>query len=365
MVASVVHAADIVDYGIWFAAVLFTFAFKGKNHMSITFEVLGSPGRDNAMLVRVDSGQSTSRLLFDCGDGCLNSVPYAEILAVDHLFLSHLHMDHVGGFDYFFRCLFNRENKPNHIWGPPGTADIIHHRFQGFLWNLHSEMAGTWRVHDVARTEVTTSRFELHEAFVTKHDEGRLAINSQLVDLGMCTVESHVMNHGTPSLAYVVREGTRSNVDTRRLAELGLRPGPWLKQLKDNSGDSAVVIDGVPHSVIDLRKSLVTETPGDSIAYLTDFILDEAAIAYLAGVLKSCGTVVCEAQYRNSDRALASKNFHMTTGPVAELARRSGINRLVLFHLSDRYTKAEWIDMIAESREIFPNTCFPEAWRIE
>ncbi len=116
-----------------------------------------------------------------------------------------------------------------------------------------------------------------------------------------------------------------------------------------------------------LRESLVTETPGDSIAYLTDFILDEEAVARLSNILHKCGTVVCEAQYRNSDRALALRNFHMTTGPVAELAKLSGINRLVLFHLSDRYTSGEWIEMLEESRAIFANTDFPRsvAHRIE
>jgi ribonuclease Z len=333
--------------------------------MSVTFDILGAPGRDNALFVRVDSGQSISRLLFDCGDGCLNAVPYAEILAIDHLFLSHLHMDHVGGFDYFFRCLFNRENKPNHIWGPSGTAEILHHRFRGFLWNLHSEMSGTWFVHDVGPTGVSTSRFELCEAFATTHDEGTSKRDTQLVDLGTCTVEAHVMNHGTPSLAYVVREKARSNVDISRLAALNLRPGPWLKQLKDNADRSdRLVIDGVPHSMETLRESLVTETPGDSIAYLTDFILDEAAVAHLSKTLQRCGTVICEAQYRNADRELAWRNFHMTTGSVAELARQSAINRLVLFHLSDRYTSTEWNAMLAEARSIFPNTSFPEAWRI-
>ncbi len=334
--------------------------------MSIAFEILGSPGRDNALLVRVDSGQSLTRLLFDCGDGCLSSVPYAEILATDHLFLSHLHMDHVGGFDYFFRCLFNRESKPNHIWGPVGTAEIIHHRFRGFLWNLHSEMSGTWRVHDVSRSDFSTSRFELCEAFSRRHDEGTTERNSLLIDLGTCTVEAHLMNHGTPSVAYVVREKARSNVDTSRLAMLGLRPGPWLKQLKDNADTTdRMVIDGVSHSRATLRESLISETPGDSIAYLTDFLLDDAAIAYLVKTLQRCGTVVCEAQYRNSDHDLALRNFHMTTGPVAELARQSAIGRLVLFHLSDRYTSKEWTEMLAETRAIFPNTAFPAAWRIE
>jgi ribonuclease Z len=64
--------------------------------MSISFEILGAPGRDNALFVRIDSGQSIERLLFDCGDGCLNSVPFSEIQAIDHLLFSHLHMDQLA-----------------------------------------------------------------------------------------------------------------------------------------------------------------------------------------------------------------------------------------------------------------------------
>lgn len=334
--------------------------------MSITYEVLGSPGRDNALFVRVDSGQSISRLLFDCGDGCLHTLSFAEILTTDHIFLSHLHMDHIGGFDYLFRCLFNRSSKPNHLWGPIGTTEIIHHRFRGFLWNLHAEMSGTWFVHEVSESGVSTSRFELSEAFAVKHDEGTCGFFTQLVDLATCTVEAHVMNHGTPSLAYVVREKTRSNVDTKRLAAMGLRPGSWLKQLKDHAESSdLIVIDGISHSVSDLRAALVAETPGESIAYLTDFILDGPAIAHLCVALQKCDTVICEAQYKNADYELANRHFHMTTGSVANLAALSHINQLVLFHLSDRYTEQEWQEMLVEARTVFPNTSFPVSWQFD
>jgi ribonuclease Z len=116
--------------------------------MTMTFRVLGQPGRDNALLVQVDSGQAVERLLFDCGDGCLSELPFAEIQAIDSLFFSHLHMDHIGGFDNFFRSNYARTAKANLIYGPPQTATILQHRFQGFLSNLHEQMSASWQVTD-------------------------------------------------------------------------------------------------------------------------------------------------------------------------------------------------------------------------
>ena len=117
--------------------------------MSLSFQVLGDAGRDNALLATIDSGQSVARLLFDCGEGCLGQVPFADSLAGDHLLFSHLHMDHVAGFDAFFRRTFNRTARPNHVWGPAGTSEILHHRFRGFLWNL---VAGQQAVRDGTRS---------------------------------------------------------------------------------------------------------------------------------------------------------------------------------------------------------------------
>ncbi|MFC6750295.1 MBL fold metallo-hydrolase [Deinococcus aquaticus] len=92
--------------------------------------VLGRPAEDNALWVVADSGQGQTRLLLDCGAHVLDGVPFAEVQATDHLLFSHLHMDHVGGFDDFFRATFDRP-APTHAWGPPGTARILGHRFQG------------------------------------------------------------------------------------------------------------------------------------------------------------------------------------------------------------------------------------------
>ncbi|MBM4075064.1 MAG: ribonuclease Z [Planctomycetes bacterium] len=333
--------------------------------MGIAFEILGEPGRDNALFLRIDSGQSVDRLLFDCGDGCLGGLSFSEIQSIDHLFFSHLHMDHIGGFDQFFRSLFDRTSKPNRIWGPANTSAILQHRFQGFLWNLHSEMNGSWTVTDVTESDSISKRFELAEAFAVVHDVARQTRPKFVVETMVYTVEAHIMDHRTPTLAYAVREKPRSNIDQKRVSEMGLKPGAWMKRLKDPSDPSeAVIIDDRTFSIAELRSRLVVETPGDSIAYLTDFLLDDDTITRLGNLLEGCGTIVCEGQYRHSDLELAQKNFHMTTMLSARLALQSKAKKLVLFHLSDRYNAQEWLEMLAEAKQIFPAASFPSHWQL-
>jgi ribonuclease Z len=335
--------------------------------MSLSSQVLGSAGRDNALLVRVDSGQAVSRLLFDCGDGCLWQLPFGEVQLIDHLCFSHLHMDHVGGFDTFFRCTFNRTARENHVWGPPGTAAVLHHRFRGFLWNLVAGQQAAWHVHDLHPGHVETSRFELAEGFAQAHAAGRRGYERTFLHGPGYTVDALLMDHGTPSAAYVVRETPRVNVDPSRLAGLGLRPGPWLQRVRGpRAGDAeTVVVEGVPRSLKELQDVLLTVTAGDSVAYLTDFLLDEAAMDRLAVALHGVGTMVCESQYRQADADLARQNYHMTATQAATLARRAGVGRLVLFHLSDRYEPGQWRDMLAEARAVFAATTFPDHWNLQ
>jgi ribonuclease Z len=107
---------------------------------------------------------------------------------------------------------------------------------------------------------------------------------------------------------------------------------------------------------------LVTVTPGDSVAYLTDFLLDDAASDRLTEALKGVGSVVCESQYRQADLELARRNYHMTSVQAASLAARAGVGQLVLFHLSDRYQPEGWAELLAEARAVFPATTFPDHW---
>ncbi len=266
--------------------------------MSIAFQVLGAAGRDNALFVRVDSGQVIYRLLFDCGDDCISDLPRTEIQSIDHVLFSHLHMDHVGGFDSFFRHTFNRVSKPNMVWGPPATGRIMHHRFRGFLWNLYTGQPGTWYVNDVSPESIECVRFEANEAFALSHAVGTRTFTGTIIDTPNVTIKAFHMDHLTPSLAYIIYEKPRLNTDRARLAALGLPPGPWLQQVKDLGLDEEVTIEieGVSYPLAMLREALLVKSAGQSLAYLTDFLLNEAAQEKLVPALHGCTTIICESQ---------------------------------------------------------------------
>lgn len=334
--------------------------------MTLHFQILGSPGRDNAALITIDSGQAVSRLLFDCGDGCLSELSFSEISSIDHLFFSHFHMDHISGFDSFLRCNYGRTDRPNHIWGPFNTTEVIQHRFQGYWWNLTAGMPGTWRLHNVLADRIATSRIENSEHFSVAHDEGSALRTVEILSTQDYSVEAVLLNHHGPSVAYLVREKGRMNLDTSRLPGLGLKPGAWVRKLKEATDDQEVLsIEGKDYRVEELRKELLVETPGDSIAYVTDFLLDAATHEVLVQWLSGCGTLICEAQYRHSDLKLAEKNYHTTTSLVAAMAKDAMVKQLLLFHLSDRYTADVWKEMLAEARAVFPAAQFTPGWNLE
>jgi ribonuclease Z len=337
--------------------------------MTITYDVLGEPGRDNALLVTVDTGQSQHKLLFDCGEGCLSNIPISQIQAIEVVFFSHFHIDHVAGFDTFLRMNWSRPENPVRIFGPPGAIKIMHHRLRGYTWNLVAGLPGEWIVTEAGEGKLRRSRFLTSEGFETEHELGESVWTGDIVYRGASfAVRTHTLAHGTPCLAYAVSEDDCQNVNTDVLIELGFQPGSWLKDIKDTgvAGSTTVNVAGEEYLVGDLRSRLLTSHPGDSIAYVTDFFLEEEADEdQLVRFLSGCRTMVCENNYRDAEADLARKNLHMTSSDVARLAGRVEPENLVLFHVSDRYGVREWQKQLEEVRASFQRAVYPEQWGIE
>lgn len=319
--------------------------------MAISIRILGERGADNALLVTVDTGQHASALLMDCGENTVSQLTFAESSQIDHVLFTHYHMDHVAGFDSFFRRHYDRSDRVNHIWGPPGTGEIMGHRFRSFTWNLVAGRHATWASHDIGLDHVTAMRHELEEGFAVAHPHATDAKPELLFKGAGFHVEAITLDHGIPSIGYVVREAERTNVDVSKLHELGLKPGKWLKTLPT---DEVCDIDGVRHVAAALREKLLVRTPGDSMAFLTDFIAEGAEQDRIADRLRGVGTLVCECQYRATDAELARKNRHMTTQWVGELAAKIAPASVLLTHFSERYGAEAWEEMVAEVQACCP-----------
>jgi ribonuclease Z len=326
-------------------------------------KILGTPSNDNALWVTVSSGQASAKLLFDCGADVLQRLSLGDIQAIDHLFLSHLHMDHISGFDAFFRVNFSRSNRKNVIWGPPGTAAILQHRFQGF-WRSHAhEIHATWYVNDISASQIHSYRFEANEAFAVMHDEGERDYQSVILEDAAFNVEAVALRHHGISLGYIVREKPRLNVDQAALQRLGLRPGAWLAALKAGLSDD-IEIGGINHDAPALRRETMTEQAGDCVAYMTDFMASDEERIRIAPYLKGVETLYAEAQYAPRDIALAEKYQHSTVEQIAELAKLGGVENYTLLHLSRRYSRQEWVEMLAAAQTIFPSSRYINEWNI-
>src|SRR5260221_4310910 len=72
-------------------------------------------------------------ILFDLGD--IAPLAPRKVHRLDRVFVSHTHLDHFIGFDRLLRILVGRE-KTVALYGPRGFIDHVHHKLQGYLWNL-------------------------------------------------------------------------------------------------------------------------------------------------------------------------------------------------------------------------------------
>lgn len=328
-------------------------------------QLLGTPGYDNALYVKVLTGQSIHRVLFDCGEACASSLSSLELSRVDFLFFSHLHFDHIAGFDHILRINFDREPKPLVIFGPPRTAEILHHRLQGVLWDRVEGSGGEFLITDISHESLTTYRFRSNDGFRGIELVGRIPFQGVIVDLPEFQVEVVILDHGSPSIGYALSMKPTWNVATERLKELQLTPGPWLQKVKDPHipADTELMVGQKMFRIGELRNLLLVSKPGEKLGYLTDFRFDEHRLGSIESAFRGCDMLVCENNYRDGDEELARKHFHATSSEVATIAKAIDAKNLILFHLSDRYQKPEWFELLSDVRKKHSRTFFAQEWQ--
>ncbi len=337
--------------------------------MPIDARILGGPAEDNAALVRVDTGSHVSLLLFDCGEGVLSEERPGDIQSIEALFFSHYHMDHVAGFDSFFRHNYNRDDTAVHVLGPAGTMDLMAHRFQGFTWNLHHDQPGVWNVTelDFSQGRADQRVFLAREAFASPSPVSRSELDRQsyrgqkitvVYETEHLRVDAVALPHGNiSSMGYRVTTPATVSVNRHVVDSLGIPPGPWLQDLKSDSTENVIQTPNGERDRSELRSAILTENEGESLVYLTDFGIepDDSEWDRIVQWLAEPDHLICECQYRHAESGNAKQHGHMTAENVGKLAAQSKARRLTLHHVSRRYDAEEQAELLAEAQASFPN----------
>jgi ribonuclease Z len=259
-------------------------------------------------------------MLFDCGEGTQRQMMrYGISFNLDDVFFTHFHTDHFLGIVGLLRTMsLQGRTAPLRAWGPRGAARILRHReiFGADKLTFELEVRELAPGDSVRRTDYSILAFELE-------------------------------HKGPPSLGYALVESQRRGRFNPELArELGIPEGPLWGQL--HRGQAVTLPDG---RVIEPALLVGPPRPGRRVVITGDTRPCVATVEAATGA----DLLVHEATFGEAEANRAAETGHSTAKEAARVAARAGVRRLVLTHLSARYTR-DASELEREAREIFPAT---------
>jgi len=291
-------------------------------------------------------------ILFDLGD--ITALPTRKVHKLEHVFVSHAHIDHFIGFDRLLRILVGREKRIR-LYGPTGFVAQVQHKLSAYRWNLVDRYLCdlVFMVTEIGSSlETRTVQFRLKSGFAAQDVGGGLLAEGVVHSEQSFHVSTAVLEHRTPCLSFAVQESMHVNVWKSRLAELELPVGPWLRELKqaviENRPDEHWLQVGAQRGRADLRdmplgrlRGVLSVVPGQKIAYVTDAADTPANRAAITRLARDADMLFIEAAFAEADAVLAAERAHLTTVAAGRIAREAGARRVEPFHFSPRYSGEE------------------------
>ena len=287
--------------------------------MPMRVTVLGTGGAvpttergPSALLVERDG----ERLLFDCGEGTQRQMMrFGTGFTISHLFVTHLHGDHVLGIPGLIQTLdFNGREEPLALYGPPGSKRHLRDLLE----------AGGYRP-DFPIT-------------INEIRPGSVALDAREYEIR--TFETDHRNVSSMGYA-LIEDERRGRFDRDRAEELGVPVGPKFGTLHD--GEPVELEDG---TVIHPEEVVGDPRPGRQFVYTGDTRPVDATVA----IADQPDLLVHDATFDDEWAERARRTGHATGREAAEVAARAEAKRLGLVHVSSRYAgDASPIEREAES----------------
>lgn len=301
---------------------------------------------DPLLLVRVrPSGRA---LLFDCGK--MHHLAKRVYTSIDAIFISHAHMDHFMGMDSVVRHS-HASPRTIDVFGPPGLAARMAHKFACYEWNLADTFWGNFRVGEVHDGRVVKTLYSGPEGFSARPDgeeSGAVIYRNDYL-----TVRAATCEHRIEVLAFRVDEGGAFVLDESRMAQEGVVRGEWLKDLEKlfhagtmhgsdvryaaRSGDGVEERRAADAWELYQRIRKI-ETPA-SIGYVTDIGFSEENLEQLTALIDGVSLLVCECAFLSSEQTKARLSRHLCTSDLNLILDRLRPRYVLPMHFSKTYQR--------------------------
>jgi ribonuclease Z len=264
-------------------------------------------------------------------------------------------MDHFIGFDRLIRICVGR-HAALVLFGPPGFVDRVEHRLAAYTWDRvdryeHALVVTATEVGADGRTR--TARFDTRRGFAREPVADGAAPDGILVDEDQFRVRCALLDHRTPCLGFAIEEKTHVNVWRNRLAEMGLKTGPWLAELKraaveGRSDEEPIRVwwreaQGLHEELLPYGqlKGCLELVPGEKLCYVTDVVYHDANFERIIALARDADVLFIETVFLEEDATHAGEKQHLTARQAGRIARAARARNVVPFHFSPRYTGRE------------------------
>jgi ribonuclease Z len=266
--------------------------------------------------------------LIDCGEGTQmqlrkNHIRFGKI---NHIFISHLHGDHVFGL-YGLLSTFSLMGRksPLHIYAPENFNHILKAHLSDFDIHLNYDID-----------------------FVPLKGKDPV----KLLDDKYITVASFPLEHRIPSFGFIFRE---KQADRKIIKDCISRfeiPIAKMKAIK--KGEDFIKSDGTV-----IENEILTLPPPKPFSYA--YCSDTSYFSRLCTYVKGVSLLYHEATFDKNLKDLADLTGHSTTLDAALVASDAQAGGLIIGHFSARYKDVSLL--VEEARTIFPLTIAAEDGR--
>lgn len=264
--------------------------------------------------------------LIDCGEGTQVQLrkAKAKFSKINHIFISHLHGDHVFGLPGLISSfrLLGRET-PLHVYGPKGIKEMMETIFR-----------------------IT----ETHQGFEVVFHELSSKKSEKVFEDNRVEVFTIPLDHRIYCNGYLFKEKPKERhlnmQEISKYPEIEICDYHNLKRGKDIQLSDGYI----------LKNENLTKPAEPSVSYA--FCSDTRYLESIIPIIKNVDVLYHEATFLHDLKKMADYTGHTTALEAAKIARKANVKKLILGHFSNRYHDLSVF--LNEACEIFPETHLPK-----